>query len=135
MLTTQRKGSSVYFALLIRGDAERLTAETPEAFAEIAHRVDAFDARMTAEGRNAGSVRLGDHGTRVLRLRGDRPFLTDGPFAETKEQLGGIYLIAADDIDQATAFAEDLVMGFGSIEIRPVVGIDLRGELLVESDM
>ncbi len=51
---------------------------------------------------------------------------------ESEEQLGGLYLIEADDIEHATVTAEKLAMSFGSIEIRPVAGIDLRGELLVE---
>ena len=122
----------MYHALLIRADNEEMRGQPPETFAQIAERVDSFDAHLTAEERNAGSVRLGDEGARVLRVRGGRPFVTDGPFAESKERLGGFYFIEADDIDHATATAEQLVMGFGSIEIRPVVGIDLRGELLVQ---
>ncbi len=46
--------------------------------------------------------------------------LTDGPFAETKEQLGGFYLISAEDLDAALAWAKKLPVPAGSIEVRPV---------------
>jgi hypothetical protein len=46
--------------------------------------------------------------------------ITDGPFAETKEQLGGFYLISATDLDQALALAAKIPLGAGSIEVRPV---------------
>lgn len=47
--------------------------------------------------------------------------VTDGPFAETKEALGGYYLLEADDLDQAIAIAKDIPMPFGGIEVRPVM--------------
>ncbi len=47
---------------------------------------------------------------------------TDGPFAETREQLGGYYLIKAKDLDEATAIAARVPSAkFGSIEVRPVM--------------
>jgi len=48
--------------------------------------------------------------------------LTDGPFAETKEQLGGYYLVEAADLDEAIALAARIPSGrWGSIEVRPIV--------------
>lgn len=48
--------------------------------------------------------------------------VTDGPFAETKEQLGGFYLIEAADLDEAIRIASDIPPGrFGSVEVRPVM--------------
>lgn len=46
--------------------------------------------------------------------------VTDGPFAETKEQLGGFYLIRADDLDQALELATAIPIPVGSLEVRPV---------------
>ena len=46
--------------------------------------------------------------------------VTDGPFAETKEALGGFYLIEAPDLDAAIAIAKDVPMPFGGVEVRPV---------------
>jgi hypothetical protein len=47
--------------------------------------------------------------------------VTDGPFAETKEALGGYYLIEADDLDQALAIAKDVPAPFGGVEVRPIM--------------
>jgi hypothetical protein len=46
--------------------------------------------------------------------------ITDGPFAETKEQFGGFYLISANDLDQALVLAGKIPLHAGSIEVRPV---------------
>jgi hypothetical protein len=51
---------------------------------------------------------------------GSSPSITDGPFAETKEQLGGFYLIKADDLDQALELAAAVPIPVGSFEVRPV---------------
>jgi hypothetical protein len=50
--------------------------------------------------------------------------VTDGPFAETKEALGGFYLIEADDLDQALAVAKDVPAPFGGVEVRPIMTFD-----------
>jgi hypothetical protein len=47
--------------------------------------------------------------------------VTDGPFAETKEALGGYYLVEADDLDQALAIAKEVPAPFGGVEVRPVM--------------
>jgi hypothetical protein len=47
--------------------------------------------------------------------------VTDGPFLETKEALGGYYLIEAADIDQAVQIAKDIPARFGCVEVRPVM--------------
>jgi hypothetical protein len=45
---------------------------------------------------------------------------TDGPFAETKEALGGYYVIEADDLDAALAIAKQVPANFGGVEVRPI---------------
>jgi hypothetical protein len=58
----------------------------------------------------------------TVRLRDGKTLVTDGPFAETKEQLGGYYLIEAADLDAATAIAARIPGArMGSIEVRPIV--------------
>jgi hypothetical protein len=49
---------------------------------------------------------------------------TDGPFAETKEALGGFYLIEAPDLDAATAIAKEVPAPFGGVEVRPIMVFD-----------
>ncbi len=58
----------------------------------------------------------------TVRVRDKRRLVTDGPFAETKEQLGGYYLIEAKDLDEAVGIAARVPSArFGSIEVRPIV--------------
>ncbi|MCB1171680.1 MAG: YciI family protein [Leptospiraceae bacterium] len=62
----------------------------------------------------------------TVRLKGQSILTTDGPFAETKEQLGGFYIIEAKDLDEAVAWAQKMpnVAQGGSVEIRPVMKFD-----------
>jgi len=57
-----------------------------------------------------------------VRVRNGKRLLTDGPFAETREQLGGYYLVEARDLDEALSLAEKIPSArFGTIEVRPLV--------------
>jgi hypothetical protein len=57
-----------------------------------------------------------------VRLRDNEQLVTDGPFAETHEQLGGFYLVEAKDLDEATSIAARIPSArLGTIEIRPLV--------------
>ena len=59
-----------------------------------------------------------------LRIRDGRRIITDGPFAETREQLGGFFLIEAENLDQAIEIAGEIPAGrWGTVEIRPVLEI------------
>jgi hypothetical protein len=59
---------------------------------------------------------------RTVRVRNGKPLTSDGPFAETKEQLGGFYLVEARDDAEATAMAAKIPGArFGSIEVRPIM--------------
>jgi hypothetical protein len=59
-----------------------------------------------------------------VRVRDGKRLVTDGPFAETREQLGGYYLIEANDLDEAIGIAERIPPAqFGTVEIRPVMEI------------
>jgi hypothetical protein len=58
----------------------------------------------------------------TVRVRDGKSVLTHGPFAETREQLGGYYLVEAKDLDEATGLAARIPSArFGSIEVRPVM--------------
>ena len=59
-----------------------------------------------------------------IQIRGGKRLITDGPFAETREQLGGYFLINAGDLDEAIAIAERIPGArWGTVEIRPVIEI------------
>lgn len=58
--------------------------------------------------------------TTIRRDGAGQVAVTDGPFAETKEALGGYYLIEAPDLDSALAIAKDVPARFGGVEVRPI---------------
>ncbi len=59
-----------------------------------------------------------------VRVREGRRFVTDGPFAETREQLGGYFLVDVKDLDEALAIAARIPMARkGTVEVRPVIAI------------
>ena len=63
----------------------------------------------------------------TVRVNGGKPLVTDGPFAETKEQLAGYYILDCEDLDEAIAWAARIPTackgGEGCIEIRPIMGL------------
>ena len=62
----------------------------------------------------------------TVRVRDGKRLVTDGPFAETKEQLGGYYLVEAKDLDEALALAARIPsVRWGSIEVRPIIPHDI----------
>jgi hypothetical protein len=82
----------------------------------------AFTQDIIASGHYKGGNRLDSVATATtVRIRDGKRSVTDGPFAETKEQLGGYYLIEAADLDEAIALAARIPGArVGSIEIRPI---------------
>ena len=80
------------------------------------------DERLRASGAYVDSAALEDVATaKNVRIRKRRLSVTDGPFAETREQLGGFIMIEAEDIDAAVRIAATIPMAtVGTIEVRPV---------------
>jgi len=109
------------YLLLICGDEDRLN-NSPHA--EERHQAwGAFSQELVAAGKIRGGERLRPAASATtVRLQRGQPLLTDGPFAETKEQLGGFYLIEAEDLDEAVAWAAKMphLLDDGSVEVRPV---------------
>ena len=61
----------------------------------------------------------------TVRKNGSKVLTTDGPFAETKEQLGGFYMIDVDDLDDALKWAAEIPsVDRGSVEVRPIMAFD-----------
>jgi hypothetical protein len=83
--------------------------------------------RFTQSIQQSGNFRAGKQLQPVatattVRVRDGKRTVTDGPFAETREQLGGLYLIEAKDLDEALGIAERIPSArIGSIEVRPIV--------------
>lgn len=81
-----------------------------------------FTADIVKSGHfKAGDPLQGVETATTVRVRDGKTLKTDGPFAETREQLGGYYLVEAKDLDEACAIAARIPSSkFGSIEVRPV---------------
>ena len=90
---------------------------------ETTRAVRALEAEMKAAGAWVFGGRLHDPSTAtVVRATGDDVMTTDGPFAETKDHLGGLYVLKTDDLDGALAWASKVSALIGtSIEVRPFV--------------
>jgi hypothetical protein len=110
--------------LLLIYDPEKAWTTMPEA-----ERNQLFGDYMkfTQDIKASGHFKAGDalqptHTATTVRVRDGKTSITDGPFAETREQLGGYYLIDAKDLDEATQIAARIPSAkLGSIEIRPVM--------------
>ena len=81
---------------------------------------------LQARGRYLAAAPLHPTSTATsVRVRDGRRLVTDGPFAETREQLGGYYLIDAQDLDEAIGIAARIPMARkGTIEVRPVIQLE-----------
>ena len=109
------------YLLLIYADE----TSAPRAEDEVAEMMAAYGdytQRITAQGINRGGQALqGVANATTVRVRDGERIVTDGPFAETKEQLGGFYLVECDDLDEALEAAAGIPdAARGSIEVRPL---------------
>jgi hypothetical protein len=96
----------------------RTEADAAKLFREYAE----FTESIKRSGHFIGANRLKPRETATtIRVRNGRVLVSDGPFAETKEQLGGYYLIEARDLDEAIQIASKIPSArHGSIELRPI---------------
>jgi hypothetical protein len=108
------------YMLLVYGDENAITESDRdhcyEESVQLANEIKAQGKLLAASPLHSTSTATS------VRVRDGRPLVTDGPFAETKEQLGGYYLIEADNLDEAIAIAQRIPPArWGTIEVRPVV--------------
>ena len=84
-----------------------------------------YAQELNSAGKYLSAVPLHPTATATsVRVRGDKRMVTDGPFAETREQLGGFFLVEAKDLDEAIDIASRIPAGrWGTVEIRPVVEV------------
>ncbi|EMB9876771.1 YciI family protein [Pseudomonas aeruginosa] len=110
------------YLCLIYFDEEKLAAVPAEELAAIVDECMTYSDQLGKAGHYIASHALQSVQTATtLRHQGGRLAMTDGPFAETKEQLGGFYLIEARDLNQALQIAAKIPPGrLGCVEVRPV---------------
>jgi hypothetical protein len=117
------------YLLALIGDESRWGEVTPEQQAESMKAWDGFTNATIEAGVHLGGEGLQPSATATtVRLpeSGD-PVVSDGPFAETKEQLAGYYLLDCKDLDDALAWAKRIPMPGGTVELRPVMDYEARG--------
>jgi len=113
----------VKYALLIYGDEAAWEAVPEDQREPIMRRYGELADWLTEKGWMRGGDQLASASTATcVRVEGGRTVTTDGPFVETKEQLGGFYLIECDNLDQAIDVAARIPAAErGAIEVRPIV--------------
>lgn len=111
------------FLLMIYTDETAGSSATPEQQQAVMNEYWAFNSAVNQRGVNKGGEALMPTTTATtVRIRDSKATLTDGPFAETKEQLGGYYLIEVANLDEAIKWAAKIPSAaFGSVEIRPQI--------------
>ena len=110
------------YLLLIYQDEATLPT-TPDEDAAMMEQYNAYTAGIAAQGiLRAGEALESTTAATTVRVRDGRTLVTDGPFAETKEALGGFYMIECDDLDTALAAAAGIPGArTGSVEVRPII--------------
>ena len=111
------------FLAIIYNDEANYLNVTPQETAAIFEAHGKFGADAGAAGVFAGGEGLqGTNTATVVRVRDGERLLTDGPYAETKEQIGGYYVLDCKDLDDALNWAAQIPEAkTGSIEVRPVL--------------
>jgi hypothetical protein len=118
------------YAALLTNNAEDLAAwaqmspeEAASARAEEVPKWEALFGELGPTGKLGFGAELAVPSTaKTVRVRGGETIVSDGPFAETKEQIGGVMVLDADDLDEAISIAARIPVVFrASVELRPVI--------------
>jgi hypothetical protein len=107
------------YMLLIYVPADGSQRAESSAWADYTTALQQAGVMVAGDGLQPGDT------AQTVRVRDGETLITDGPFAETKELLGGYYLIDVPDLDAALGWAAKIPsVGFGSVEVRPVMVFD-----------
>lgn len=113
-----------YILLIYQNEAEAKARDEEES-----KRMFGEYLAFTAAVKQSGQLRAGEpleptSTATTVRVKGGKTMRTDGPFAETREQLGGFYVLEAKDLDEAVSLAARLPAAkTGSIEVRPIMSL------------
>ena len=110
------------YALMLYSNETGWTAMTPEQQKQGMAAYHAFNAALQSAGAFVSTHRLQSSAiATTVRIANDKTHVLNGPFAESKEQVGGIYIIDAPDLDAALAWAARCpAAGHGVVEVRPL---------------
>ncbi len=109
-----------YMLLIYRNEKENLS---PSEESKMMQDYMAFTQEIVKTGKFKAGDRLQPCASATtVQVRNGKTITTDGPFAETREQLGGYYIVEAKDLDEALAIAAKVPGArYGSVEVRPIV--------------
>jgi hypothetical protein len=118
------------YVLSIYGDESAWNDVSEEEGKQIMDAYTAFTEEVKQNGAFVAGEALQPTATATtVRVRDGERLTTDGPFAETKEQLGGFYLLECKDLDEAIGYAAKIPGAqAGSVEVRPVMAFDQEGQ-------
>ena len=124
------------YLLTLIGDETGWGDRTPEQQAAAMSAWDAYTQATIDAGVFVGGEGLqpSSTATTVAIPESGDPIVSDGPFADTKEQLGGYYLLDCSDLDDALAWAKRVPMPGGTVEVRPVMDYNAAGSELHSND-
>ncbi|WP_026412157.1 YciI family protein [Actinomadura oligospora] len=110
------------YLALIYGNQEKWDAIPPEVFADVVDRQNAFNAKYKATGELVGAYGLGDEtSARLVRRENGAPVVTDGPYLETKEYIGSLYLLDVESAERAQEIVAEMPLADREpIELWPV---------------
>jgi hypothetical protein len=122
------KGDGVKYMLMLIGEEGWTQQSEDEIKADMA-KYDALDKELRAAGKLVSGEGLQESATATtLKVRNGERIVSDGPFAETKEQLGGFYVLECENLDDAIEWAAKIpAVQHGTIEIRPVFDYEAVG--------
>jgi hypothetical protein len=119
-----QKEHAMLYAILCYDDEDLVWNWSKEEDDAVMARLEAVNEKFSAQGRLGPVARLlPTTAATTLRKTGKENFITDGPFAETKEQFLGFFVVDCDNLEQAIAMSKELAEanpGTGSYEIRPL---------------
>jgi hypothetical protein len=108
------------YLVLIYEDEAAMSKAAPEQFNTMMKGHEEFGINNAASLRGGNALQPTTSATSLRHDASGKLVVTDGAFAETKEALGGYYLIEASDLDAAIAIASQVPAAFGGVEVRPI---------------
>lgn len=118
------------YAVLIYSQEVPQEQVNPEQWGQVMNEYNAYTAMLNEKGVNTdGGEALHETKTaKSVRVQDGKKRVTDGPFAETKEALGGFYIINVKDMDEAVEYAAQCPGAkWGTVEVRPVIDFSAQG--------
>lgn len=116
------------FMLILQENPADFAHITPDEMQRIIERYTAWADALAAKGRLVDGIKLQEEGGRLLTRAGGRTSVTDAAYAEAKEVIGGVFIIKAEDYDEAVQLASDCPhLEHGKILLREIHDLGQRG--------